>query len=93
MRHVLTVNVSYVDALNHTETGTTSAGTVAESRRERCNHARCGGGRGPDITRRCGDRCTGKRIVYTWMVDGNVVHTGTDAAATPIRDGGDEAAR
>jgi hypothetical protein len=80
--HALTVNVSFVDALSHTETSSASAGTVAESPTENATISLSGAAvEGTPITASVTDPdAPASGIVYTWTVGNTVVHTGTDAA-------------
>ncbi len=80
--HVLTVNVSYVDALGNPETSSASAGTVAESPTENATIALTGltGGNAVEsqkITANVTDpdapTGSGATFTYTWTVGGKIV--------------------
>ena len=84
--HVLTVNVSYVDALSNTETSSASAGTVQESPTENASILLSGltsgnAVEGTLVTATVNETdAPASGITYTWTVGGTQVKTGIDAA-------------
>ena len=84
--HALTVNISFTDALHQVETSSASAGIVAESPTENATIALTGlneagnAVEGQQITATVTEEdAPSSGIIYTWMVNGQTVHTGTDA--------------
>ena len=88
--HLLTVKISFTDALNNVDTSSVSAGTVVESPVENAAITLSGGAvEGQQITASLSGEADAPSsgITYTWTVDGTTVKTGTDAAGatyTPI---------
>jgi len=84
--HALTVNISFTDALGQVESSSASAGKVAESPTENATIVLSGlneagnAVEGQQLTASVNEPdAPASGIIYTWTVNGQTVHTGTDA--------------